>query len=297
MVALDAGSVAGVGPALIDYIHLIDSFPQPGGHAIVSKTHRVAGGAAANVIYGLSKLGITCRFYSTIGKDNDADLFRKSMEEVGVELVLNVTHARTGRVDVYVDSAGERTFFVHPNAAGNPELRIRDEDFRLNDFFYLDPFPSPASFEVHLEVAERAKEHDCNVILNPGYPYTSLGFRALKELLQHVDMLILSQPEFSMLGVSEAEMLRYVKILVITLGRSGSVAVTREGRHFRPAYEVRAVDTTGAGDAFAAGFLYGYIKGYEIDRCLEMGNFAASYCIQRVGARNFPEKDEIERIA
>ncbi len=296
MVAGTVPGVAGVGPALIDYIHLIDSFPKPGGHAVVKETHRVPGGAAANVIYGLSKLGVACHFYSTIGKDEDAELFRRSMEEVGVKLVLNTTDARTGRVDVYVDSAGERTFFVHPNAAGKPELRMGSEDFQVNSFFYLDPFPSHLSFDTHLEVAERAKEYDCTVILNPGYPYTSLGFRVLKELLQHVDILILSQPEFSMLGVGEAEMLRYVSTLVITLGRSGSVAVTREGRHFRPAYEVKAVDTTGAGDAFAAGFLYGYISGYEIERCLKMGNFAAAYCIQRVGARNFPTKEEIEGI-
>lgn len=288
--------IAGVGPALVDYIHFIDSFPQPGGHAVVKETHRIAGGAAANVIYGLSKFGVVCRFYSTIGRDDDAELFRKSMEEAGVELVLNTTDTRTGKVDVYVDSAGERTFFVHPNAAGKPDLSIGSEDFQINNYFYLDPFPSPLSFEVHLEVAERAREYDCTVILNPGYPYTSLGFRVLKELLQHVDLLILSQPEFSMLDVSEAEMLRYVRILVITLGKSGSVAITREGRHFRPAFEVKAVDTTGAGDAFAAGFLYGYIKGYDIDRCLKMGNFAASYCIQRVGARNFPPKEEIEGV-
>lgn len=292
----ETGKVAGVGPALIDYIHLIDSFPPPGGHAVVKETHRVAGGAAANVIYGLSKLGITCHFYSTIGKDEDAELFRRSMEEVGVKLFLNTTHTRTGRVDVYVDSVGERTFFVHPNAAGKPDLRMQSEDFQINSYFYLDPFPSQQSFQVHLEVAEKAKEYEDTVILNPGYPYTSLGFRVLKELLQHVDILILSQPEFSMLEVSEGEMLRHVNMLVITLGRSGSVAVTREGRHFRPAFDVKAVDTTGAGDAFAAGFLYGYINGYGIERCLSMGNFAAAYCIQRVGARNFPSKEEIEKI-
>ena len=292
----ESGRVAGVGPALIDYIHLIDSFPKPGGHAVVKETHRTAGGAAANVIYGLSKLGIECRFYSTIGEDEDAEFFIESMKEVGVELVLSRTDTNTGRVDVYVDSGGERTFFVHPNAAGRPELRLGDEDFQLNSYFYLDPFPSQKSFQVHLEVAKRAKEVDCTVILNPGYPYTSLGFRVLRELLQHVDILILSQPEFSMLGVSETEVLRYVRMLVITLGRSGSVAVTREGRHFRPAFEVKAVDTTGAGDAFAAGFLYGYINGYEVERCLKMGNFAAAYCIQRVGARNFPTREEIEEV-
>mgnify|MGYP000489323219 CR=1 FL=1 len=287
--------IAGVGPALVDYIYTIDEYPQRGGHAIVKNFIRMPGGACANVIAGLASFGVRCKFYSTIGRDEDAKFFIESMR--GVDLKLNVTHELTGRVDVYVDRYGERTFFVHPNASGIVELRIDEEDYEEVDYFYLDPFPSKRSFQVHVEIAKKAKEHGKFVVLNPGYPYTLLGFERLKELLRFTDLVIISEPEFKNLNVSEDDLLEFVRILVITLGSKGSKAVTEEKTFYQPAFKVeRVVDTTGAGDAFSAGFLYGFLKGLPLDICLRLGNFVASYNIQYYGARNFPPREEVDKI-
>ncbi len=287
--------IAGVGPALVDYIYMIDEFPQRGGHAIVKDFIKMPGGACANVMAGLSSFGIECRFYSTIGRDEDAKFFIESMK--GVDLNLKVTHDLTGRVEVYVDKEGERTFFVHPNASGIVDLEMDEEDFEDVDQFYLDPFPAENSFEVHLMIAKRAKEHGKYVILNPGYPYTKMGFEKLRELLEYTDMVILSEPELECLKVSETDLAKLVDVVIVTLGSRGSKAVTKNGTYYQPAFNVeKVVDTTGAGDAFSAGFLYGFLKGYSIDRCLRLGNFVASYNVQRYGARNFPPKEDLERI-
>lgn len=287
--------IAGVGPALVDYIYAIDEYPQRGGHAIVKNFIRMPGGACANVIAGLASFGVRCRFYSTIGRDENAEFFIESMK--GVELKLNVTHDLTGRVDVYVDRHGERTFFVHPNASGIVELDIGERDYDEVDYFYLDPFPSEMSFDVHLKIAMKAKEHGKFVILNPGYPYTKLGFEKLKELLKFTDLVIISEPEFRSLGVGERDLLELVEILVITLGSRGSKALTKNGEFYQPAFKVEEViDTTGAGDAFSAGFLYGFLKGLPLDTCLKLGNFVASYNIQHYGARNFPKREEVDRL-
>ncbi len=287
--------IAGVGPALVDHIYAIDEYPERGGHAIVKGFIRMPGGACANVIAGLANFGVRCRFYSTVGRDEDARFFAESMK--GVELRLKVTHDLTGRVDVYVDRHGERTFFVHPNASGIVELDIGEEDYEDVDYFYLDPFPSERSFEVHLEIARNAKEHGKFVILNPGYPYTKLGFERLRELLEFTDMVIISEPEFRSLNVSEEEMLKLVDFLVITLGSRGSKAVTRDGEFYQPAFKVeKVVDTTGAGDAFSAGFLYGFLKSLPLEVCLKLGNFVASYNIQHYGARNFPSREEVDGL-
>ena len=290
-----SGMIAGVGPALVDHIYAIDEYPSKGGHAIVKGYIKMAGGAAANVICGLASFGVKCRFYSTVGRDEDAKFFADSMK--GVELRLNVTHSLTGRVDVYVDKHGERTFFVHPNASGVVELNIGDEDYEEVDYFYLDPFPSEKSFDVHVEIAKNAKKHDKIVILNPGYPYTSLGFKKLSELLKFTDIVIISEPEFKSLNVSEDDFLKFVDILIVTLGKLGSKAVTNDENYYQPAFKVeRVVDTTGAGDAFSAGFLYGILNGLPLDACLKLGNFVASYNIQHYGARNFPPKEEVDRL-
>ncbi len=284
--------ITGVGPALVDRICLIDEFPERGGHAIVRRVERHAGGAAGNVIFSLARFGIKARFVSTIGNDQGGAFYRKEMEKAGVECLFKVLDCETGRVDVFVDRDGERTFFVYPNASGLFYPFLGDKDYRWGEYFYLDPFPSERSLEAHIEIAENAKKYSKKVILNPGYPYSKLGIERLEKLLSLTDIIFLSQDEYRMLkGVEER-----VSLTVITKGSSGSVALRKGERFSAPAFRVNVVDTTGAGDAFTAGFLYAYFNQFDIETCLLAGNFAASHNIQRTGARNFPEKREMDEF-
>lgn len=283
---------AGVGPALIDYIHLIDEYPKRGGQAVVKKSFRYPGGAGANVVYGLSYYGVKCSFYSAVGNDEDAEFFKRSMEKVLLKLY--ITHERTGRVDIYVDGEGERTFFVHPNASGILRIKMSDSDFKVNDYFYLDPFPSKDSLKFHKFVAKNAKNFGKKVILSMSYPYVSLGFERLKSLLKYCDIVFSSKEEFDLLNIEVEDILNYVDIFVLTLGKDGAKAFTDEKDYYHPAFKVKAVDTTGAGDSFAVGFLYCYLKGYDLEKCLKIGNFVASYNIQNYGARNFPPLHDIK---
>ncbi len=283
---------AGVGPALVDYVHVIDEYPERGGHAVVKDSKKFAGGAGANVVYGLSLYGIKCSFYSAVGRDEDAEFFKRSMGSV--MLKLSVTHDKTGKVDVYVDKEGERTFFVHPNASGVLNIEIDDEDFEVNDYFYLDPFPSMESLNFHVRVAKKAKKFGKAVILSMSYPYVKLGFENLKEVLKFTDIAITSEREFKLLEVEEDEVLKFVDLLIVTLGERGAKALTKYGEFYHPAYKVNAVDTTGAGDAFAVGFFYCYLKGHDLRTCLKIGNFVAGYNVRHYGARNFPPLNHVE---
>jgi sugar/nucleoside kinase (ribokinase family) len=287
--------LAGIGPALVDYIHYIEVYPKRGGHTVVKKSIRMAGGAGANVVCGLSKYGVRCRFYSTIGDDDDAKFFIQSME--GVDLKLEVTHERTGKVDIYVDSNGERTFFVHPNASGVLDLNIDNEDFKELDYIYLDPFPVDSSFDFQLDIARRSKEFGVKVVTSLSYPYVVKGFETVKRLLKFTDLVLTSKPEFEILRVSEEDVLDYVDVLVITMGEKGSKAVTSDGEIFQRAFKVeKVVDTTGAGDSFAVGFLLGIIRNLGLSTCLKLGNFIASYNVQHFGARNYPSPRAVEEL-
>ncbi|AGK61923.1 Sugar kinase, ribokinase family [Archaeoglobus sulfaticallidus PM70-1] len=288
--------IAGFGPALVDYTHLIDKYPPAGGHAIVRKTERFAGGAAGNVIFGLSKLGLRCRFYTTLGEDDDSRFYLSEMRSAGVEVVYTISHRYAGKCDIYVDPSGERTFFVHPNSAGIINLDVSSEDFKEIDYVYLDPFPAEMSFEFHLSVAKKARKENCCVMINPGFPYISLGFKRLKELLKYCDIVFMSRDELEAIDASTGDFLEYVEILVVTMGKEGSSAYTRDKRFFERAFEVKTVDTTGAGDAFAAGFIYAYTKGYDLEKCLKTGNYVASVNVQKVGARNFPDRTELDKF-
>jgi len=286
--------VSGVGPALVDRICRIDRYPERGGQAIVTESIKQAGGAAANTIFGLASFGEHCRFYTTLGKDANADFFKSSLERVGVQVNYWITHPETGEVDIYVDCDGERTFFVHPNASGKLKLHLKENDYTDTKLFYLDPFPSNSSFDVHVEIAKEAKSRGCTVALNLSYPYASLSFDRLSKLLRYVDIVILSEFELSVTGADPEDFLDYVSVLVVTLGERGSTAYFNGEKVFSPAFKVdRVVDTTGAGDSFAAGFLKAMLSGWSVEKCLRAGNFVASYNIQHYGARNFPEWSDV----
>lgn len=271
------------GPALVDYFYFIDKYPERGKNAVIKGFFKSAGGAGANVAHNLAKIGVECKIFTSIGKDDDAKFF---IESTAAEVEAEITHEKTGKVLVFVDSSGERTFFVEPNASAFPVFK----KFKC-DFLYVDPFPSEKSFEVQLEVLKRSEAFK---VLNPSHFYSSLGFEKLEELLEFVDMLVLSKDELKELNVSVEKILKFVDYLVVTKGAEGSECITSEARYHAKAFKTEVVDTTGAGDAFAAGFIYGFMKDLEIEKCLELGNFCGAYKVSRIGARNFPSLDEIK---
>jgi ribokinase len=222
--------VAGVGPALVDYINTIEAYPPIGGHAVIKSSSRMPGGAAGNVIYALSGFGLKCRFYTTIGEDEDGRFYIDEMTKKGVEVKYNITHPLTGRCTIFVDSNGERTFFVQPNASGVLNEGLKSEivfGLKECDYIYLDPFPSADSFAFHLDVAKEAEKHECKVVLNPGYPYSSMGLEKLKKILNHCSILFLSEFELKVLKADVEIVASMVDLLVVTLGRKGSMANIR----------------------------------------------------------------------
>ena len=135
------------------------------------------------------------------------------------------------------------------------------------------------------------------VALNPGYPYTKTGFEKLKQLLELSNIVIMNRDELRSLGVRPEDILSTgTEIVVITLGEDGSIAYTPEGAVRADSFKTKVVDTTGAGDGFSAGFLYGYLNGFDLEKCLMIGNWVASKNISRVGARNFPSLNELRKF-
>ncbi|MEM4702353.1 MAG: PfkB family carbohydrate kinase [Archaeoglobaceae archaeon] len=272
-------------PALVDYIFVIEEFPSVGGHARILATSKSPGGAGANVVHNLATLGLETALFTTLGRDDDAKFF---VENTKAKVFAEITDEFTGKVLVFVDKKGERTFFVQPNSAGKPFVKVR-----TGDFLYVDPFPTEISFEVQKEIME---EFDGFTILNPGYLYASMGYEELSELLKFTDMIIMSSAEFEMLRCSPKDLTKYVDYAIVTMGDKGAVCYTKHEKFVEKACKARVIDTTGAGDAFAAGFLYGFINEFPIEICLKLGNFCGAYNVERLGARAFPPKNLVEEF-
>ncbi|MEM4292004.1 MAG: PfkB family carbohydrate kinase [Archaeoglobaceae archaeon] len=269
-------------PALVDYVFIVDKFPALGGHAKIVTTAKFPGGAGANVVHNLATLGVDATLFTTLGKDEDAKFF---IENTKAEVSAEITDELTGKVLVFVDQKGERTFFVQPNSAEKPFVKVK-----YGEFLYVDPFPSELSFEIQKEIMQSFGGF---VILNPGHFYASMGFKKLSELLDFTDMIIMSSAEFEILKTPPRDYLDFVDYLIVTLGEKGAVCYTRKERISDKGFKAKVVDTTGAGDAFSAGFIYGFINEFSLENCLKLGNFCGAYNVERVGARAFPTKDAI----
>lgn len=272
-------------PALVDYVFIVDKFPSPGGHARVFATSKSPGGAGANVVHDLATLGVETALFTTLGRDDDARFF---VENTKAKVFAEITDELTGKVLVFVDQRGERTFFVQPNSAGKPFVKVK-----CGEFLYVDPFPSEVSFEVQKEVVQNFGGF---VILNPGYLYASMGFKKFRELLEFTDMVIMSSAEFELLKSSPRKYLEFVDYLIVTLGDKGAVCYTKREKFSEKGFKANVVDTTGAGDAFSAGFIYGFINDLPIEHCLKLGNFCGAYNVERIGARAFPTKEMVEEF-
>ncbi|TFF87197.1 MAG: hypothetical protein EU550_03730 [Promethearchaeota archaeon] len=165
-----------------------------------------------------------------------------------------------------------------------------------------------------IEAAKIAQTKKIPLILNPGMLIIDQGFDSIKNLLEKVDIFILSNREYKSLMniknetfsqdkyVKHSEVLKRlgIQIIIITLGKRGALLICKNKSKLIPlSKQKKVVDTTGAGDAFSAGFIFGLsqYKNFKFEtqvKAVKLGNYVAGECIQHLGARNgIPLENEI----
>jgi ribokinase len=304
--------VVGLGALNMDHIYKVERILDDG-EAVVKQSMISPGGSAANTIYGLAKLGVSTGFCGVVGGDDDGKILLQDFQQVGVDTgqVRVKSGAKTGSVLCLSDKLGRRSLYVVPGA--NSLLTLEDLDLTyINQarMFHLSSFADDRQFKVLLELMPRL---DLSVKLSfaPGALYAVKGLKALAPILGRTYLLFINQSEIRQLtgkdvivGAESCLGLGCQKV-VVTLGKGGRIRKTTAVGYIRDAkneyviepasQEVATkVDTTGAGDAFAAGFLYGLLKGKSLEECGRLGNIVAQFCITKVGAREgLPTQDEL----
>ncbi|MFW9821494.1 MAG: carbohydrate kinase family protein [Candidatus Thorarchaeota archaeon] len=305
-----------IGAALVDMVAQVDRFPKNDDEVFVSKLKIFSGGAAANTAYACAKLGLKTAFIGKLGRD---DLFGLKIldgfEEgkVNTELLKYSETISTGSAYVVLNKGGERRIYAHSGAANY----LSKEDIVISEIssakiLFLSSLKNTEPF---IKAAEIGKKKNIPVILNPGMLIIEQGFLNIRRLLKKTDILIISQREFQTLFELHEEELSMdiaqdkvvklydldIRVLVITLGKNGALLITPDDVDIIPSFKVnQVIDTTGAGDAFSAGFLYGFCKNLSFDfealkNNVKIGNFVASRTIEKLGARNgIPKPEDIE---
>ncbi|MCX7777861.1 MAG: carbohydrate kinase family protein [Armatimonadetes bacterium] len=308
----------------VDHLHKVPQILTDG-ETRVLLLHREAGGSAANTTYALSKWGVRCIFVGCIGDDDDGKLLLQSFHEVGVmtQWVRVKLGAQTGRVLGFVDEHGKRALYV---LAGANEL-ISESDFPSQlpesvEWAHCTSLVGDKPMRTQLSWVMRLPQH-VRVSFSPGAIYASLGIDTLHKFFERATVVFLTQDELFQLtgcydiakGVQVFHSLG-TAIACVTMGAEGSIVSYKEDAILpigieppvggkvtsscglvllrQEAIRANVVDTTGAGDAFAAGFLLGLLTKMPLDVCHRLATCAASICVERIGARSgMPSLNEL----
>ena len=310
--------ILGIGNALVDIMTLIEGdfilqeFKLPKGSmqlvdletsrgiksatAIFPRTY-TSGGSAANTIHGLAMLGADTGFIGSIGRDDTGDFFENDLKNAGVSTLLIRRNTPTGTAVALITRDTERTFATHLGAA--TELSAEDfnpELFEGFDILYLEGYLI-TDFQVIETACRLARDNKMLVALDLSSYNVVEGFKdQFKEIIEkYVDILFANEleakaftgldPEKALTPLSEM-----VEIVILKVGSAGSWIKSRDKSIRISAFPVNCLDTTGAGDLYAAGFLYGFSMGLGLEKCGSLGSLLAGRVIEIVGARMDREK-------
>lgn len=292
--------VVGFGASSVDYVNLLPC--APGGAAAETKlrinAHFVScGGQVATMLATCGALGLTTRYLGPIGNDENGRRVRADLEARHVDLSRVITReAQNQFAVVLVDqSTGERTVLWHRD----PRLLLGDAPF------------DPALLEgrvLHVDdVDEEAAIRVARMAVAAGVTVTSDLDRMTErtpELVRSVSVPIFAEHLPPLLtGERDPERaLRKLRsmhsgLLCVTLGTNGAMALDGDQIVHSPAFAVNAVDTTGSGDVFRAGFVYGMLAGWPTAEVLRFSNAAAAVSVTRLGAMaGAPSLAEVEEL-
>jgi len=304
-----------IGAALVDMVAQVERHPSDDDEVFVSNLSLLSGGAAANTAYACGKMGLSTAF---IGKLGQNDIFSNKIindfkdASVETKLIKYSEDYKTGSAYVALNNKGDRRIYAHSGAANYlTKNDLSEKEISATKLIFLS---SLRNIEPLLQAAKMGKSQNIPVILNPGMLIIDQGFDNIKNLLENIDILILSQREFRTLFNFKEDILSEtlikkksislftlgIKVIIITLGKKGAyLLTTRYNKLIRPLKIAKVIDTTGAGDAFSAGFMFGLVqklslKFEDLKTDIKIGNFVAGQCIQKLGARNgIPGRKEL----
>jgi len=298
-------SVLVIGDALIDNQYFVEALPSAGDDERIISQNKSTGGSAANTAITLAKLGIDCSFCGRIGNDDNGRMIKQQFEESGVDTTCLQYGDSTGYTLAIVDESGERTMLSFRGASGQAidftkelEERLSDTKILLISGYLLTDKEQSKLVRVAIDVV---KNSGVIVAFDPSPVINKVDEQLLKDILNNTDILLPNRSEIlTITGKSDLDSaLNALSIpcIAVKLGSEGAMLIIKSG-FYVPDIKVynddrvcisktkiiKAVDTTGAGDAFNAGFIASVLNGDNVEKLLENGNDIALKAVLRIGA-------------
>lgn len=292
--------VTGIGQCSFDYLGLTDTYPAVDTKKEMLEWHEQGGGPVATALVALSRLGVKCRFYGIVGDDDFGLKIRRSLADEGVDVSgLKKREASVSQVAfIAVEKrTGRRTiFWKRPTGEALKKEELGENFLGSGGMLLVDGLME----DVSVHAVSEARKQNVPVMLDAGRMR-----RGMIELAGLSDYVVGSEEFARDLGweLSPEALFREreklgVKVLTITLGARGSITAPSQGDCFEtPAFKVDAVDTTGAGDVFHGGYVYGLLKGWRLDKTVTFASALAAMKCTKVGGRaGIPQLSEVVKF-
>lgn len=265
----------------MDFIFRVPRFVEPDSEMNIEDLNVVPGGSAFNFAVWISHLGIKAGVVSSVGRDVYGDMITSLLESRGVDTsCISMQGEKTGMAFISVDDTGRRSIYSYMGA--NASLKIGEAESE-----YIMAADAVHLSGCYIEVAS-AVSGIRNVSFSPGTLLASYGIERLSGVLERTSIIFLNDDELEMLtgsGRSGIERLLEAGVgnVVVTHGPRGASFFSEDHSEVLEIEAEDALDTTGAGDAFAAGFMSMWLRGSEPAECLRNGHRVARRVISRIG--------------
>ena len=258
---------------------------------------KVSGGSAANTIHGIAKLGQPCGYIGKINNDDLGDFFKQDLANAGIDANLLIGESKTGRASTFISTDSERTFATFLGAA----VEMNDAELNSSMFKGYDVFHIEGYLIYNTVLTEQAlklaKEQNMLISIDlASYNVVEDNLAFLQRIIpEYVDIVFANEEESKAYTSKEpAEALEVISeqcaIAIVKIGKDGSMIKTNGEVTKIGVIKCSPIDTTGAGDAYAAGFIYGYLNDLSMEQSGKIAALVSGKVIEKYGAR-IPDAD------
>lgn len=300
--------VISLGDVAVDQLVSVPRYPLNGEDSEVSGMERHPGGSAANFAVAIARLGMRSGFIGKTGSDEAGRFVGDDLKREGVDVShLKEASGGTGTVIVLVDKEGQRTMLSFRGV--NTKLTMHEiprEYIASSKWLHVSGYSLVRAPQCNaaLKAMEYGKKAKVRISLDPSLHIHQAKSKVLADALGLADVLFPSEAEAKYLShktnLREAGRVLLKKgpsIVAIKLGRRGCIVMTEDEELQIPGFNIEPTDTTGAGDAYDAGFVMRHLRGFDLKRSAEFANAVATLKTMKTGARaGLPRIDEVERF-
>lgn len=306
----DVADVVGIGSCTVDFFAIVPRLLGPEEKINATRLEIHAGGVTANNLTQVARLGVKSGWLGLIGDDDNGRLIQKAFADDGMDLSgIEVVKGELSSLTwIPVDVAGERCIYMFPNVTGKISVHQVHTHFASNikkaKHFHTEASQLPIT--PVREAMQVARDAGVRVLfdldVSPSF-FCQANLGTQEELTLGLKLVDVLKPckaaALELTGEDDYErMARKLltmgpKLVAITMGANGCMIASKDKVVHAPAFAVKVVDTTGAGDAFMGGLSYGLLRGWDPEHVGAFANACAALCCTKVGARAMAKRDDV----